>query len=162
MRLFYTFLFVVFLVTTSFGQSFSLPDLIKMAKMDKDSFDTYVSSKKFVFLREINQDKIIGVTYGLNASSSGDGSAEKYITLYSKFYYYKYGSKYQSNISTSKMEYSELKSQIKSLGFNLINSQVYLDRDGISVNNFKYNKGKSVISLYNWTTGFEISYFVNY
>ena len=85
MRLFYTFLFVVFLVTTSFGQSFSLPDLIKMAKMDKDSFDTYVSSKKFVFLREINQDKIIGVTYGLNASSSGDGSAEKYITLYSKF-----------------------------------------------------------------------------
>ena len=50
---------LIFNYSYSFGQSFSLPDLIKMAKMDKDSFDTYVSSKKFVFLREINQDKIM-------------------------------------------------------------------------------------------------------
>jgi hypothetical protein len=157
---------ILFNWSYSFGQSFSLPELINMSKMDVDSFDTYVTSKQFVFLRDKNDDNVTGVTYALNPSNSGDGRANKYITLYSKYFEYKYEITYQSTISTSKIEYSKLKSQIKSLGFNLIKSEVVPDRygvnDGIGFNKFEYRKGKSEISLFNTTTGFEINYLVNY
>jgi hypothetical protein len=38
-----------FICFYSFGQSFSLPELIKMSKMNVDDLDTYVSSKGFIF-----------------------------------------------------------------------------------------------------------------
>jgi competence protein ComGF len=50
MRTLYTFLFVLVFTTISIGQSFTLPELIKMSKMNVDDFDTYVTAKGFVFL----------------------------------------------------------------------------------------------------------------
>ena len=63
MRLLYTLLFVISFLSTSVGQSFTLPELIKMSKMDVDNFDTYVTSKGFVFMKGENDIYVQGGTY---------------------------------------------------------------------------------------------------
>lgn len=131
-----------------------------MSRMDTDSFDTYVTSKGFTYLRNKSDNRIVGVTYGLN--SSQDGRADKYISLFSKFYNYKYAITYQSSLQSSfKKEYSNVKNQIKSMGFKLIDTSTETD-DGLEFNRFLYRKGKAEVDLYTSLSGFEITYTVDY
>jgi hypothetical protein len=154
---------LIFNCSYSFGQSFSLSELIKMSKMDVEGFDTYVTSKGFVFLHDNNDENVTGVTYGLNPSRSANGTADKYITLYSKYFEeFKNCIVYQSTQFQNKTEYSKIKSQIKLLGFIFIESKVVPDlngaNDGISFNKFVYRKGKSEVALYGTSSGFELGF----
>lgn len=156
------FLVIIFIFSPSshsYSQSFSLSDLIKMAKMDDDEFDTFVSSKKFVFLEEKSGRDINGVTYAYQPNQFGNGKANKFVTLYSRFYGKLWHISYQT---LDNIEYSKIKSQIKPLGFKFIESKIEKGDDGEQFNFFKYIKGKSTITLYVSLNKYEINYTVDH
>ncbi len=159
MRLICTIYFVLFLISTSIGQTFTLSELIKMPKMDMDNFDTYVTAKGFVFVRDINLEEAKGVTYALNLNRNDKRNADKFIKWYSKYFSNRYAINYQSN---DKNEYIKFKSQISILGFKFIKTDIIIDEFGLKNNYFKYRKGKEEISIFTSSEDFEISYKVDY
>lgn len=131
--------------------------------MDTDSFDTYVSSKGFTYLKNKSDNRYVGVTYGLNSNRDGNGRADKYITLFSEYYNYKYSITYQSSIESSfKNEYLNIKNQIKSIGFKLVNTESGTGDNDLRYNRFVYRKGKAEVDLFTTLSGFEITYTVDY
>lgn len=158
MRLLFAFSFVLFFTTTSLGQSFTLPELIKMSKMNVDDFDTYVTSKGFVFEGADNEDQTEGVSYALNLNIS-NSKASKFIGLYERHYDDKYYIHFQT---IDKNEYINIKNQIKTLGFKLKNSRIFTTDEGKVVNRFLYIKGKSEITIYVDGKSFEVNYKVKY
>ena len=156
-RLNYTFLFVVFFAITSFGQSFSMSELIRMSNMNNDSFDTYVSSKGYVFIEEKNNKNNLGNTYALNPTYGSTVTSEKFISLYSRYHNYLKAVTYQT-IDTK--EYVRIKSQVKALGFKLIKSSPETF-DGYSSMMNVYRKGKAEITLFA-DKSYEITYTVDY
>jgi len=159
MRLVYTLSFVFFFVATSLGQTFTLSELIKMSKMDVDNFDTYVTAKGFVFSKEDIDDNYQGVEYAFELNRTDRTKALKFLTLYQRFYFYKYAIAYQT---IYKKEYLAIKNQIKALGFKLEESNFHTNDEGITSNHFVYKKGKARISIYASSTDFEINYQVDY
>lgn len=155
------FLIVLFFSTNTFGQNFSMPELIKMSKMDTDTFDTYVTSRGFVFFEEENKKNVEGVSYALNISRIDKSKASKFITLYQIYYDSRYSISYQTS---NRQEYLNIKSQIKNLGFRLENSKVFNGeiKNGSSANHFEYKKGKATIDLYAGSTNFEIDFELNF
>jgi hypothetical protein len=163
MRILFALSFVLFFVTSSIGQSFSLPELIKMSRMDTDNFDTYVSSKGFTYLKNKTDNRIVGVTYGLNSNQDGNGRADKYISLFTEYYDYKYAITYQSSLQSSfKKEYFNIKNQIKSMGFKLVDTGTTTGDNDLKFSRFVYRKGKAEVDLFTSLSGFEISYTVDY
>ncbi len=158
MRLLFSFSLVLFFATTSIGQSFTLPELIKMSKMDTESFDTYVTTKDFVYSSSDKDDNYSGVTYAFEVSKIDITKASKFITLYQSFFDKKYSISYQTS---NKKEYLNIKNQVKVLGFKLVNSEIF-NKDEITSNHFEYRKGKAKIDLYATPTFFEIGYYVSY
>lgn len=131
--------------------------------MDTDSFDTYVSSKGFTYLKNKTENRYVGVTYGLNSNQDGNGRADKYISLFTEYYNYKYAITYQSSLQSSfKKEYSNIKKQIKSLGFKLIDTGTTTGDNNLEFNSFVYKKGKAEVNLFTSLSGFEITYTVDY
>ena len=155
MRLIYTFFFVFFLVATSFGQTFKLSELINMSKMNVDDFDTYVTSREFVFLGESRDMNFQGVNYAYKLNPRDKSEAKKHLTLYTRLYDFKNAITYQT---FDKNEYLVIKNQIKNLGFIFKNSKVHTSKEGLMVNSFVYKKGKAEISLYVDLETFEINY----
>ena len=96
MKPFYAFCFVLSIVNISNGQTFTLPELIKLSKMYTDDFDTYVTSKGFAFLEEKNNEHRNGVTYALNINDLDKSKASKFITLYQRYFNKKYSLYYLS------------------------------------------------------------------
>ncbi len=156
MRLLFTFSFVLFFTTISIGQSFTLPELIKMSMMNLDDFDTYVSSKGFAFFEGKEDKNIKEVTYSYDLSEIDKTSASKWISFYQKCFDYKYFISYTTfNIT----EYLKIKDQIKQSGFKLTDSGVFKNSiNGHSSNHFEYRKGKSIVSIYAESRGYEINY----
>jgi len=148
---------ILFNCSYSFGQSFSLPELIKMSKMSVDDFDTYVTSKGFVFEGVEKDDHLEGVSYALNPTS--DSRSSKFITLYQRFYDYRYKISLQT---IDKKEYINIKNQIKTLGFKLQDSGIFTSDEGRVSNRFDYGKGKSKVSIYADATSFEVNYKVEF
>ena len=141
------------------GQSFSLPELIKMSKMSVDDFDTYVTSKSFVFEGVTKDDHFESVDYALNLNIS-NSRASKFITLYQRFSRHRYYISYQTS---DKKEYVNIKNQIKTMGFKLQDSGIFTNAETSKVSNrFDYGKGKSVVSIYANATLFEINYGVEF
>jgi hypothetical protein len=158
MRQLYTFFFVFFFALTSFGQSFSISELIKMAKMDVDTFDSYVTSKGFAFHLEENDNDVQGLEYAFEISKKDLLRAEKFITLYQRYFNYRYAIHYQT---LSKKEYVNIKNQIKVLGFKLKDSGIYEDDDGTASTHFEYIKGNATISIFADYKTYEINYMVS-
>lgn len=121
--------------------------------MNNDDFDTYVSSKGFSFNKEENEPKVYGLSYVLG-NKDRQSYNEKFITLYQKFYDYKFALHYNT---FDRNEYLRIKNQIKSLGFVLSKSEAYSDK-GNSVNHFVYTKGNSEILLFVYPDGYEIDF----
>ncbi len=105
MRLLITFSFVLFFATISIGKSFTLPELIKMSKMDLDNFDSYVTARGYVFLKKINDPDDIGVQYAFDLSYD-KSKAQKNIILYQKYSDNKYALRY---VSANLKEYYQIK-----------------------------------------------------
>ena len=125
-----------------------------MSKMDMDTFDTYVSSKGYVFAGGIEVKNTNGVKYGFSLGKIDKTKALNWITLFD--IKNKYSINYQThNIS----EYLKIKNQIKQFGFKLTKSEVVPDEDtGSSFNGFMYRKGKSIVSILNRSRSYEIVY----
>lgn len=163
MRLLYTLLFVIIFISTSIGQTFTLPELIKMSKMDVDDFDTYVTSKGYVFHDEVDNDEMQSVGYALDVNENDYSKANKFITLYQRYSVYNFKYRYYVNYQTlDKKEYVKIKNQIKALGYILKDSLVLTDHDGTVSQHFEYKKGKSNISIFANYKSYEIAYSVNF
>lgn len=151
-----------FSFSTSFAQSFSLPELIKMSKMSVDDFDTYVTSKGFVFEGADKDDDFERLNYALNLDIS-NSRALKFITLYKRYNEGRYFISYQT---LDKKEYLNIKNQLKTLGFILQDSRIFTNKGevykGEVSNVFEYGKGKSEVTLYANAKYFEIDYLVKY
>lgn len=158
MRLIYTFLLVAFLAITSFGQSFSMSELIRMSTMNVDNFDTYVTSKGYVFHKSIDEPRRTYVGYAFNLDYD-NSTASNFIKLYQKYYEYRYSISYQT---IDKKEYTNIKNQLKALGFKLKDTSVFKSKDGTVSNNFVYRKGKAEIEIYSSYDSYEINYTVDY
>ena len=133
---------IVFFVSFAFnsaGQSFSLPELIKMEKMDLEIFDTYVTSKGYVFFNKGKYKN--SVHYALNVN--GD-KASKFIAKDVNLI------TFQTSV---KSEYLKIKNQLKSNGFKFNKSEV----ENNSVK-FIYKKGVTAIVIYAGTKSFEVTY----
>lgn len=148
-------LLIIFFVFTSFfnsiGQSISLPDIIKLSKLDSESLDTYLTSKGFGFIGSKKDGDVDGLEYAYDYENN---KANKFITVYNRFY----DSKLCVNFQTlDRQEYLKIKNQIKALGFKLYSSKVV---DG-SKQMFRYRKGKNVISVFASIDLFEINFIEN-
>ncbi len=157
MRYIYSLLWVIFISSTSCGQTFSLPDLIKLSKMNVDDFDTYVTSKGFVFERADECDNHDRVSYVLNLDISNSW-ASKSIEFYKRYINGRYHIRYYTR---DKKEYLNIKNQLKTLGFKLQDSRISTNKGEVS-GLFYFGKGKSEIELIDHTKFFQISYLVKY
>jgi len=126
--------------------------------MSVDDFDTYVTSKGFVFEGVSKDDHFESVDYALNLNIS-NSTATKFMTLYQRYYDYRYYISYQTS---DKKEYINIKNQIKTLGFKLQDSDIITSKTGKVSNGFEYGKGKSEFSLYANATIFEINFGVKF
>ncbi len=158
MRLINTFTLVVFFASSVFGQTFSLQELIKISKMNVDDFDTFVTSKGFVFLKGENDKYVQGVTYALELSRYDNSKALKFIQLYQRYHDFKHTITYQT---TSKSEYIDIKNQVKTSGFILDDTSVETI-DGTDSNKFVYSKGKSKVKIWVTSNVYEITYQTEY
>lgn len=156
MRYINSFCFALLFVIPSFGQTFSMLELIKMSKMNPESFDTYVSKKGFVFTGEVNSNNFDGIQYALEYNPDYK-TAMKFITLYSRYNNSYFGINYQT---LSNSDYVKIKEQIKTLGFKFKESRSYSDQNEKPFNCFVYSKYRSAgeIIIYSSVDNYQITY----
>ena len=108
-------LLLLFTPLVAIGQSISVSNILKVAKMDRESFEIYAMDKGFVF-HKVEEDEDIK---GLEMIKGGYGSYE-YLSNYSKFYLYKHSTNYQTS-NTKRL--SSIYKELKTLGFKLVDSK---------------------------------------
>lgn len=158
MKFIFSFFLSVFISFSSIGQTFSLQELIKLSKMNTDSFDTYVTSKGFVFKDSKKEDDLEKFTYALNLNLT-NLKASKFISLLKNFMILDIKFPLQTY---DKNEYVKIKNQIKTLGFKLIDTAIFTSDDGEVSNRFEYSNGKSIISIYASSISFEVNFGVKF
>ena len=148
------FLILLFIPLVSYGQ-ISISDLIKVGKMDLESFEIYALEKGFRFNKIENDEE--DNLYGLGMKKP-DGQRTEYLTNYQKYY----GDaaravNYQGPIQEKLVSiYKEL----KSLGFEMYDMSEY-ENDGKTYFLKEYIKnGGEEITIYIFPDGLtcEISY----
>ena len=128
-------------------------ELMKMSKMNPESFDTFVSSKGFVFIGDVNDTNYEGVQYAIDYNPD-DKKALKFVTLFSRHYNHRFGLNYQTLSNT---EYVNLKNQIKGLGFKYLYSESY-SIDEMPHKSFTYGSGKSLLTFITSLNKYQITY----
>ena len=129
-----TLLFLsVFLTTLSYSQ-ITISELIKVAKMDRDSFEIYALDKGYSYDKiEVTENQNRLVYYKKN------GSLECYLKHYTKFYI----KKHTSGQQTSNVDLLIWYNQLKELGFEIKDTFEFA---GAYCKN--YTKGKAMVSIY--------------
>ena len=141
----YTLFVSVFLSSVGFGQ-ISMSQLIKVAKMDKETFEIYAMDRGFNFS---NLDDHEGVKGLIMLKKSGAYNYEL-LTSYSKYFKFKYASNYQFS-RTDKDRLLSIYKELKALGFKLGNSRVIDgDQDDEDVYRYEknYERGDESINIY--------------
>lgn len=152
MRFFYSLLLVIFISSTSLGQTFSLTELIKMSNMNLEKFDTYLTTKGYELYSDdkLEDDQ---VCYAKHLSTT-DGIPANFI------------SKNYDLISVQSHErifYLKIKNQLKVFGFNLVESKTHKMRNGDNGLNFVFRKGSSAVFIYvGGNSNYEINYVQKY
>ena len=150
-NIFYTL--VLLISFASFGQNIYVSDLLKVAKMDRESFEIYTMDRGFVFNELQENENFKGL-----AMFRGDAGSEEYLTNYSKFYSYKYSTNYQT---ANPKRLSSIYKELKTLGFKLVDSKGLENHS----NGFQYEKNyergtKEVLNIYIKSDWVEIGYSV--
>lgn len=162
-----TIILLLLLVITSniFSQNLNLSDLIKMIKMDVETFDTYITQKGFSFESNMSDELAEGRIYKhSNVKIKGDKFVSKY-----QYVNKDYTDPYKNHIQLQtiyKDEYVGIKSDLLKYGFkfsytkkmdeNIFNGKdgfesVYL-RNRIKVNLISYiNRSESERTIYEIT-----------
>jgi len=153
MRYFFSLLFI-FSCSVSFGQM-TLPELLKIFKMDSDNFEVYALSKGYSFNKFYNSENEDGICY-----VKGVSKQTKYLKFYTQFFSHGTTVIYQSTNTT---EIINLKTQCKSSGYKL-NTTYFMDDNTTKVEEFRNGRFQlSVYTIppddeYNWVT-YEIAFF---
>ena len=108
-------LLLLFIPLVAIGQSISVSNILKVAKMDRESFEIYAMDKGFVFNSFEEDENFKGLSM-----SKGEYGSEEYLTNYSKFYFYKHATNYQT-ANTKRL--SSIYKELKTLGFKLVDSK---------------------------------------
>lgn len=136
-------LFFLFFTYESIGQSFSLPELEAMSKMDASKFDTFVYAKGY---------KFIGTEDSLSVNGNGFKYAYDFDTVTKKAlsfitFYPRHSPRYRCIINyfiISQSEYLKIKNEIEEYGLEFVGSLPSRgNSEGIVQQNFVYmNKTK--------------------
>jgi hypothetical protein len=111
-----SFIILLFLSSISFGQKFTLSELIKATSMNSDDFDTYVTNKGYHFGENRKSEYSKGIKYEYDGkicrsefsiSKNTFNNGEVLLTYH----------------TLSKSEYLTVKSQLKALGFKFIETK---------------------------------------
>ena len=145
-------LLLLFIPLVAIGQSISVSNILKVAKMDRESFEIYAMDKGFVF-HKVEEDEHIK---GLTMFKGGYGG--EYLSNYSKFYLYKHSTNYQTS-NTKRL--SSIYKELKTLGFKLVDSKgLENNSDGFQYEK-NYQRGtKEGINIYIKSDWVEIAYSV--
>ena len=144
-------LLLLFIPLVAIGQNISVSNLLKVAKMDRESFEIYAMDRGFVF-ENVKEDEDIK---GLTMFRGGPGS-EEYLSNYSKYFSYKYAANYQTS-NTKRL--SSIYKELKTLGFKLVDSKGREnDSDGFQYEK-NYERGtKELLNIYIKSDWVEIGY----
>ncbi|MGB1104378.1 MAG: hypothetical protein ACPG21_12225 [Crocinitomicaceae bacterium] len=105
-------IFVLLFSFTVFGQ-ISVGDLIKIAKMDSESFEIFILGKGYGFDASKDEEDVQGLRY---FKWGGYNGSERYITHYTKFFNDKFHANYQTAYTS---ELLGVYKELKVLGFEL-------------------------------------------
>ncbi len=132
------YIFFVFCLNISYGQVFTVNELINMSNMNTDEFDTFAISKGYAFFKVENDDYSDNIIYAHKLKYNN--IAPSYIAKYSV----KKKPKTIVSFQTSEKEiYISIKNQINQLGFVFVgtdtdeNKSIFLD----------YKKGEIKLTL---------------
>ena len=141
----------MFIPLVAIGQSISVSNILKVAKMDRESFEIYAMDKGFVF-NEFEEDEDFK---GLRMFK-GEYGSEEYLTNYSKYFWYKHSANYQT-ANTKRL--SSIYKELKTLGFKLVDSKG-LENDSYGFQYVKnYERGtKEVLNINIKSDWVEIGY----
>ena len=143
-------LLLLFIPLVAIGQSISVSNILKVAKMDRESFEIYAMDKGFVF-HKVEEDEHIK---GLTMFKGGYGG--EYVSNYSKFFGDKHSTNYQT-YNTKRL--SSIYKELKTLGFKLVDSKG-LENDSYGYQYVKnYERGtKEELDIYIKSDWVEIGY----
>ena len=125
----------------SFAQVWSLNELITVANMNVDDADTYIVKNGYTFSSAKNESDGETRIYAYNKSS-----AENIASYWFDYFTYNKESKYKVGVSwetTNTQQYSDLKFQIKPMGFEFKTSRIINPSTTVS----EYIKGKYILEL---------------
>ena len=112
----YTLFVFVFLSSVAFGQV-SISELMKVAKMDEVSFETYATNKGFEYYEGNEYEMMIYL-----CMNKADKVGEEFLYHYTKFLEFKYYSKYE--INNTKI-LPNIYNELKSIGFKTDDSEEF-------------------------------------
>jgi hypothetical protein len=124
--------------------------MIKVAKMDRESFEIYAMDKGFEFFEFKEDDDTKGLIM-----VKGEYGSEEFLTNYSIFFWLKYAVVYQT-ANTNRL--SSIYKELKTLGFKLVDSEALKNGSQYKKN---YERGtKEELDIYIESDWVEISYVV--
>jgi hypothetical protein len=134
-------LLLLFIPLVAIGQNISVSNILKVAKMDRESFEIYAMDRGFVFHKVEEDEDIKGLVM-----FRGDIGSEEYLSNHSKYFGYKSYSCYQT-YNTKRL--SSIYKELKTLGFKLVDSKgLEKDSDGYQyVKNYKRGT-KEMLDIY--------------
>lgn len=133
-------------IFSSFSQSLTLSEISKMSQMNLDSFDSYVSSKGYVFT---NKDKIDGESFYQY------GNKEKYELEYKRVVMKVLGKTQIISFSTMfREDYVNIKNEINDLGYVYEGIE---DSDNKTSNTLKYRNGNRLLKISSESNMFHIT-----
>ena len=146
-------LILLFIPLVAIGQSISVSNILKVAKMDRESFEIYAMDKGFVFYEFTDDEDVKGLRM-----SRGEYESVEYLSNYSKFGWYKHSANYQT-ANTKRL--SSIYKELKTLGFKLVDSKG-LENDSNGMQYAKnYERGtKEELNIYIKSYWVEIAYSV--
>ena len=132
-------LLLLFIPLFSFGQ-ISISDMIKVGKMDRESFEIYALEKGYRFEKITNEENYDGLTMSISG-----GKRTEYLSQYSKWPGRSFNVSYQG---PAQERLSSIYKELRSLNFVLVNTAVKKfdgDESGTYVKTYKKGDKESVI-----------------
>ena len=149
-------LFISLISFSSFGQA-EVTQLMRIAEMDLEKFEIFAFENNYTFDELIDDKDAKGLSM-----VKGYGNETEYLTVYEKYYEYKYASGYQGG---KQKRLPTIYKELKKLGFKLFNTSNFKSRDGWKSYLKEYKRGaKELVNIFIFEDGvtIELSYKVYY
>ncbi len=150
-------LFIPLISLSSFGQG-EVTQLMRIAKMDLEKFEVFAIDNNYKFDNFDDDENVRGLSM-----VRGYGDQTEYLTVYEKFYTYKYASGYQGG---KQKKLPTIYKELKKLGFKLFDTSNFTNsKTGMNSYLKEYKRGnKEFIRIFIFEDGIaiEMSYEVKY